>query len=54
MGVSVDGVGAGGGMEEVGEEVCYRYLCEKRYSRQGLMRFGGGRRDSGDRSFDDR
>jgi len=26
IGVSVDGVGTGGGMEEVGEEVHYRYL----------------------------
>jgi len=28
MGVSVNGEGTGGGMEEVGEEVFYRYLWE--------------------------
>jgi len=26
MGVSVDGVGTGGGVKEIGEEVSYRYL----------------------------
>jgi len=36
MGVSVNGEGTGGGVEEVGEEISYRYLCEKRYSWCGL------------------
>jgi len=53
MGVSVDSKGTGRGMEKVREEICYRYLCEKRYSRCGLIRFGGRRWDSGDRGFDD-
>ena len=30
--VTIDGVGAGGSVEEIGKEVSYRYLCEKRYS----------------------
>ena len=33
VGVSVDSVGTGWGVEEIGEEVSYRYLCKKRYSR---------------------
>jgi len=33
--VTVDGVGAGWGMEEIEEEVGNWYLCEKRYSRCG-------------------
>ena len=53
MGMTVDGKGAGGSVEEVGEKVSYRYLCEKRYSWCGWTRFGGGRRDGGDGSFDD-
>jgi len=28
MGVAVDGVGTGGGVEEIGEEVGYWYFCE--------------------------
>jgi len=54
MWVSVNGEGAGGGVEEIGEEVGYWYLCEKRYSRCEWARFGGGRWDSGDRGFNDR
>jgi len=36
MGVAVNGVGAGGSVEEVGEKVSYRYFCEKRYFWCGL------------------
>ena len=46
--VTVDGVSAGGGVEEIGEEVRYWYLCKN----EGCVWFGGGRRDGGDASFD--
>ena len=51
--VSVNGKGTGGGMEEIRKEISDRYLCKKRYFRCGLMRFGGGGWDGGNRRCND-